>query len=81
MHASQYGEEPDSAYGDEMYVQSNTPNMSLEGNSVDKDSIIEGVTPHHWHPTSQIIKSKTIGDTMPTKKAVRRAIPAVENII
>lgn len=35
MDASQYGEDPDSAYGDEVYVQSNTPSMSLEGNSVD----------------------------------------------
>ena len=53
---------------------------SAGGSRIDKDLIIEGVIPHHWHPTSQTIKSKTIGDTMPTKKAVRPVTLANEAI-
>lgn len=52
MEASQYGDDPDSAYGDEVYVQLSTSDVLVEKNNVDEvTSIVEGVIPPHWHPT------------------------------
>ena len=82
MEASQYGEDPDSAYGDEVYVQFSSSEPFLGENSSEKvNSMIEGVSPHHWHPTSHTIRLRTTGDITHTKKAVRRLTSTVETTL
>ena len=71
MEISQYGEDPDSAYGTEMYVplRSNPLQPDIDGIIL----ISEEAIPHHWHLLLRISNSKTTGDTMHTKRAVRCA--------
>lgn len=69
MDISQYGEDPDSAYGTEVYVPLKVFKC-IDGIIF----ITEEATPHHWHLLLQITDSKTTGDIMRTKRAVRCAI-------
>ena len=69
MDISQYGEDPDSAYGTEVYAPLKSLLVQNDINGI--ILIIGEATPHHWHLLLRITKSKIIGDIMHTKKAVR----------